>query len=285
MSAAAALFNPPSRLTAEQVDRRCRELKLLARGQDLLVIARPDGPWVGAEGVLKAIGDDKVTFAWKDVDRRMDRKLVPVVRLAQVAAGPTTRPTGTVVLTGGSRVGFTRFGMDAKVARIDTPLLGKLELPRKVIAAVRLAEGELMDLAKVKPDTVSQHGYFGPGFAYRVGRNVAGGPIRLGGRTYDEGLGLHSFCELIWRIDGKFSRFVAIAGIDDAVRPAGDATLTVLGDGKPLAEPFALTGRTDPVAIRLSVKSVKELTIRVEFGADDLGVADHVDLASPRLIK
>ena len=75
------------------------------------------------------------------------------------------------------------------------------------------------------------------------------------------------------------------AGIDDSVRPAGRASLVLLGDGKPLAEPFLLTGKDEPVGIRVSVEGVKKLTVRVEFGPDKLDVGDLVDLVEPRLIK
>ena len=96
---------------------------------------------------------------------------------------------------------------------------------------------------------------------------------------------MHSFCEQTYALDGEYKAFVAVVGIDDAVRPAGDATLTFLGDGKVLGEPLRLTGRDKARMVRLDITGVRTFTIRVEFGADKLDVGDHVDLAAARLVK
>jgi hypothetical protein len=96
---------------------------------------------------------------------------------------------------------------------------------------------------------------------------------------------MHSFCELLIPLGEKFSLLVATAGIDDAVRPYGDATITFLGDGRPLGKPIRLTGKTAPQPIRLKLEGVESLLIRVDFGEDNLGFADHVDLVAARLIK
>ena len=91
--------------------------------------------------------------------------------------------------------------------------------------------------------------------------------------------------KLTYTIDGKYSRFVTVAGIDDAVRPAGNAELVILGDGKVLGKAIQLTGKDKAQTVRVDITGVKVLTIRVGFGADGLDVADHVDLAAARLIK
>ena len=49
--------------------------------------------------------------------------------------------------------------------------------------------------------------------------------------------------------------------------------------------PLRLTGKDDPQLVRAKVAGVKKLTIRVDFGQDNLDVSDHVDLAAARLIK
>jgi len=79
--------------------------------------------------------------------------------------------------------------------------------------------------------------------------------------------------------------FVTMAGIDDAVRPRGDAALTVLGDGKELLAPLRLRGQDAAKRVRVEVEGVKRLVVRVGFGEDGLDVADHVDLADARLIR
>jgi hypothetical protein len=118
-----------------------------------------------------------------------------------------------------------------------------------------------------------------------VTRSVAGGALLLDGKQYLSGVGLHSQCELTYTLAGKYTLFVARAGINDAVRPAGEAILTILGDGKPLLKPTVLRGKEVSVPIRLDVKGVKKLTIRVGYGPDKIDAADHVDLVAARLIR
>ena len=96
---------------------------------------------------------------------------------------------------------------------------------------------------------------------------------------------MHSFCELTSDLDGAFSRLVMTAGIDDVAGPHGDAVLTIIADGKTLAEPVRLTGRDEARFLRLDVANVKRLIVRVDYGPDGLDVADCVDLADARLIK
>ena len=40
-----------------------------------------------------------------------------------------------------------------------------------------------------------------------------------------------------------------------------------------------------PRQVRVDVTGVKRLTLRVDFGADQLDVADHVNIVAARLIK
>jgi hypothetical protein len=121
-------------------------------------------------------------------------------------------------------------------------------------------------------------------FPYKVDRSVGGGPLLLGKRQFSTGLGLHSFCELSWKLDGKYEVMVAVAGIDDAAT-GGDAILTVLVDGKPAGDAMRLTGGEKPVPIRIELDGAEELAVRVDFGPDKLDVGDHVDLAGARLIR
>jgi len=153
------------------------------------------------------------------------------------------------------------------------------------VLALRFRSDRVAELADIKPASVKEHGFFDKTFPYRTNQAVSGGPLTLDGRVYRQGLSLHSFCEQTYKLDGAYKTFVATVGIDDAVRPAGDATLTFLGDGKVLGKPLRLTGRDKPHTVRLDIAGIRAFTIRVDFGADKLDVGDHVNLAAARLVK
>ena len=156
---------------------------------------------------------------------------------------------------------------------------------RDAVAKIVFSSDRVVALSSLRPAEVKEHGFLDRVFPYRVNRAVGGGVLRLGGQTYASGLGLHSFCELTWDLGGAYALLVATVGIDDAVRPGGNAELTFLGDGKPLCEPIRLTGKDAPRVVRLKLAKARRLTVRVGFGPDGLDVADHVNIAAARLIK
>lgn len=280
---AAAIYLPSTGSSAA-VKRKCLEMKLAAGKQDMLVVAKKGDEWLPVGGILKAITDKNVTFNWKDEDRTTDIGRVRAILLAQVTTRPASR-AGTLVVSDGSRVTFTSVTVSAGKLSLTVPSLGAVVIDRKVIASIRFISERVTNLTDLKPTAVTQYGFFDKGFAYRLNRSVAGGPLRLGRRVYRTGLGLHSYAKLTYKLDGTYTSFVAVVGIDDSVRPNGDARLVFLGDGRELIPKLRLTGRDKPQTVRMKLKGVRDFTIMVGFGADNLDVSDHVNLAAARLIK
>lgn len=269
--------------TPAAVRGECLEIMPRERTRDVLVVRRDDGTLVAVQGALRSMDDDSVTFRWREADRRTSRKKVAAVFLA--VTGAATPPAGRITGTDGSVVGFESLTMDGRAAKVELSTGGRTSIPRERIASVRFLSDRVTPLTELEPKSVTERGYFDAVLAHRVGRSVGGGPIKLGGRTFTDGLGLHSYCEMTWELDGPYETFAAVVGIDDAVRPRGDATLTFLVDGKQAAEPLRLTGKDDPQPVRIDLDGAKTLTVRVGFGPDELDVSDHVDVADPRLIR
>jgi alpha-galactosidase len=153
------------------------------------------------------------------------------------------------------------------------------------MASIKFSSDRVMSLSDLKPQSVKQHGLLDTTMGWRIDRSVGGGPITMGRRVYSRGLGLHSFCELTYSLGGQYRALIATVGIDDVVRPGGDAELTFIGDGKKLLAPLRITGKGKPQAVRIPLAGVKSLVIRVDYGKDRLDVGDHVDFAGARLIK
>lgn len=282
INSVADIYFPHPQLTPAQVQAKVREL-VTDSSQDILVVSKKDGSWVTVEGSLKAITEKDVTFRWKDADRVTDRAGVVAVRLAALKA---ERPAvaGELLGTDGSNIRFSRVEGNGEKLLIHCADLGEMTVPMKAVAAIRFFSDRVVPLAELKPAQVKEHGFLDEKFPYRLNRSAGGKRITLGGVAYDSGVGMHSFCELTYALDGHYKTFVALAGIDDAVRPAGDATLTILGDGKPLAD-LRLSGKDKPQAVKVDLQKVKTLVIRADFGPDKLAAGDQVDLAGARLIK
>jgi len=283
VEAASVFYQPIGDATAGELSRKAREMKLEPSAADLLVAVNERGDWLTVNGLLKAVGPDTILFRWKDDDRTVKRETVRAIFFGRVARWVPGRD-GVVIVSDGSVVGFESLTLAGETAAIRTAAVGERKIPRGKLAVIRFESDRVVELADLKPDGVNEYGVFET-FPHRVNASVGGGPIRLGGRIYATGLGLHSFCELSYELAGRFSTFVATVGIDDTMRPRGDAVLTFLGDGRQLAEPLRLTGKDKPTTLRLNVSRVRVMTIRVDFGQHGLDSGDHVDLAAARLIK
>ena len=285
----AAVFLPGPGQTARDVRRRCERMKIVATSQDIIVASK-DGKLLPVRGVLKGIArqggssETKLSFRWQETDRTISLASVRAIVLAKTPVG-RVEVAGKLTGRDGTQVSFSSLTLTGRTCQVNTIVAGARTLSRKALASISFATVGVDDLSAFTPTSVTEHGFFDKTFPHRVNRSVSGGPLRLDGRRYSTGLGLHSFCELTYALEGKYARLVAVAGIDDAVRPVGNAGLSLFGDGKLLARPAKLTGKGPAIILRVSLKGVKTLKIRVDFGSDGLDVADHVNLTAVRLIK
>jgi hypothetical protein len=286
LAAVSRVYFPSANRNLNDIDKICSGLKIPDRAMDFLIMQRKAGDFMVLDGVLKEINKENVIFSWKSENRKLARSSVVQLRLGGAKASSTGNVIG--VMRGvqeGSRVPFTALTFKDGEFKVAAPDLGDLAVRRSEVAAVEFNSDRVVNLSALKPADVKEHAFFDKPFPMQINRSAGGGLLKLGGETHLSGLGLHSYCQVTYQLGGAYNMLVAMAGIDDSVRPAGNARLTILGDGKELDKAIDVTGRTPPVQLRIKVAGVKELVIRVDFGADKLDVGDQVDLAEARLIK
>jgi hypothetical protein len=158
--------------------------------------------------------------------------------------------------------------------------------------------GQFVYLSDVEPAKVKQH--FPPEYTYEVDiwgykkdTNVTGGKLRLGGRTYEKGLGVHSYCELSFKLDGRYSEFRSTIGLDDSTRYLGEpgfgaVVFQVYVDGKPAKEhPTGIVKRKGdkPTQIKINVTGKKSLTLIAGFDPTSLHVLGRANWADAHLIR
>ncbi len=279
-----SIFLPRGKEKVQTIIEDCRRRSYEHGSRDRLVIRGADGAARSVEGVLTRIGTDKIAFRFGGRERTISRSSVPAIMLAELAA-VTVAPRCDVALPGGDVLRAGSVAIAENTITANTPDLGTVALDAAAGTVIRFRSDRVQPLAALKPAVVEERGFFKTTFTHRVNRSVGGGKIVLGGVTYDRGIGLHSYAALSWDIGRIYTIFLATVGIDDAVRPRGNAAVQILGDGKVLYDDPSVTGTDDPAEIKIDVSGVARLTIRVDFGADGLGVSDHVDVAAPRLIK
>ena len=73
-------------------------------------------------------------------------------------------------------------------------------------------------------------GYLKP----QLKKSIDGNPIKINGKTYAHGVGLHAVSRVVFQLDGKVTRFQAVVGVDDEGNPTSSVNYTVVADGKTL---------------------------------------------------
>jgi len=289
MAAVRACYLPAADQTPAEVRSLCETMKLLEGSQDRLLILGADHKALSAVGAIRSISvgakpsGGVIRFTWQEQDRTVAAEKARAVLLA--GGQGDQAPAGQLLCVDGSTLRFRQIEIDGADVRVTSAELGTVRLSRDSLVFVQFHSDRVVYLGELTPVDVKEHGLLGWRFEHRRDASAAGGPLKLDGRVYQRGLGLHSFCELTYDLAGRFEFLVAMVGIDDAARPNGDATVTVLGDGRDLTGPLRLSGKDAAKRLRLDVKGIARLTIRVDFGQDELDVGDHVDFADARLVR
>jgi hypothetical protein len=291
------------------------ELKIPVAAVAVVWIAPPEGPEEPAvllrrllverrpRDVVLLRNGDRVEGTVAALDRRADCRLevakkplvVPFARVAAVAfntellARPRAkRPYGHLVLTSGARLDVAAARVDAERGRLaGRTLLGAaIDVPLGAVAALNLRQGRAVYLSDLEPRAYEHTPFLGLSWPWVKDGSVAGRDLRLGGSSYDKGLGMHSRARLTYDLGGRYDWFDTLVGLDDRAGRRGRAGVEVVVDGKSqdLGWEGELTARDGPRAVRIDVRQARELTLIVGFGR--LGdVAAHVDWAEARLIK
>jgi len=214
-----------------------------------------------------------------------------ISRVYGMALKPRDRPTETrsglvlsIDLGGGERLTGRWVKLDADVLTVKLDWDRPLDIPIASISSLEVKNGKLVYLSDLKAAEVRETPYLDGSFPFRADRSVAGRPMRLGGRPFRRGLGVHSKSDLTYTLDGGYQTFNATIGVDDAVTGQGSVLFRVFGDDKLLYESPVMRGGDTPQDINVPVKGVLLLRLEVDY-ADNGDVADHADWAEARLLR
>lgn len=237
----------------------------------------------GAKGILRYQQDGK--------DQQLELGRVSAIAFNTELAR-LRRPKGQyylVTFADGSRLSATQASFDGNTWSLQTPFKQQLRLPAADVVSVDVEQGRVTWLSELKPKDYQYQSFDGERIEWARDRCVSGQPLRLkfkeGESTYDRGVGLHADCSITYTLDGRYSRFEAIAGLDAVSGVKGDAMTSIFVDGKEIELPnkgkLALTG--GPIPVSVDVKKAKELRMVVGHGQGG-NVQDHVNFAEARLV-
>lgn len=271
------------------VEKKWAELSESGPDRDLLVV-RNGEVLDRLEGTVSALDEKTLTFLTGDTSVPIDRtkpRLFGVV----FSHSPEAKDAGLCELKFLNGDRLTVKSLAVKPGTLEAVLTGgSVTIPIDLVAAIDFGRGKIEYLSQLEPREIQHTPLIGTDeldsvFTIRRDRSDAGpdAPIRIDGKSYTRGLVIHSRTRLTYRLNGDYRRFVAVAGIEQLVRPNGNVTLTISADGKQLFD-GPVTGTDSPIPLDLDVSGVRELVVLVDFGKDwDIG--DHLALGDARLIK
>jgi hypothetical protein len=243
------------------------------------------------EGTLTTLGPKAgcvMTVAGKRVETPWS-KLAGVAWSTERSVRPRAKKLyARAVLTGGSRVSLQDWHFDEKTRRFSgKTLLGvSLDWSEDHLLDLEVRQDRVTILSDLMPARYEHRPYLGASWPLVKDAAVTGQPLRLRANTYEKGLGCHAACRITYKLDGQYTRFDALVGLDELSARRGRARLALELDGKRVDfnEAKDLTAKDAPVLVRQDVDKVRELTLIVDNGAFG-DVQAHVNWVNARLIR
>lgn len=103
-----------------------------------------------------------------------------------------------------------------------------------------------------------------------------GRPLKIGGRTFAKGLGVHASSDVRYALGGQCTSFTAAVGRDAEVGPRGSVTFEVHGDGRMLYSSAGKAGTDGVLFVDVNTTGVRELRLVVSDAGDNIHY-DHAD--------
>lgn len=209
--------------------RRIEALATPRAGDDMVCLSNGDT----LTGFVLRVDHEALVIDVDGKPTRVGRDVVVAVRFANPS--PQGAPKGVSLLAelrDGSRITLTSPILRGRTLHGET-LLGKttaIEIERLFRADVVGGRWErLCDLTPIEAVHIPM---ISASWPTNADRNVLGEPIRVAGRTFEHGIGVHSRSEITFDIGGRYREFVTSFGMDDSSGPGADVSVRIVVDGQ-----------------------------------------------------
>jgi hypothetical protein len=106
--------------------------------------------------------------------------------------------------------------------------------PWEAVAQVEVRSRRVVFLSDLKPIQEEHQPLVTLPRPWQRDKSVSGGPLTLGSRVFEKGIGVHSRTSLTFEAGGEYDVLAVTIGLDAAAGGKGDCEFVVLGDGEPL---------------------------------------------------
>ncbi|MEM8885299.1 MAG: NPCBM/NEW2 domain-containing protein, partial [Planctomycetota bacterium] len=230
--------------------------KQLRAGRDTVVVNRGSKPFP-IRAVLLEVRNDAIVVRLGDRERELPRD--KVYGFVRRGADPATPSEGAIL----ARVHFNDGG------RVTLPVesigggeirAGGAIIDRRHVTRIDFLGRHIERLAAMNPVSADEIALFGKAPRWKKNEMILGGPMRMDGKIYANGVGVQAKSRLEYAVGGRWNRFFVRCGIDDAASREGRATFRVYGDGKLLKE--VTRRRGEPAAVlTLDITGVERLVL------------------------
>ncbi len=253
---------------------------------------------------LVTTGDDELTGTVTSIDFRgvaLETSLGPVVmELAKAAylvfnpalAAPAPKNSGVRTLAGlhdgsllvCSAIDEENDRVQLKLANTEEPAdAPPWHVGRSQVFFLQTLGGDAVYLSDLESSGYRHVPYLERTWDYGVDRSVGGGPLRVGGKRYLKGLGMHSTSRLSFALPEGMRRFAASLALDDDADGRGSVTFRVFVDKEERYRSDIVRGGQAPVPVEVDVAGGSQLSLIVDF-ADHGDEQDHADWLNARLV-
>jgi len=152
-------------------------------------------------------------------------------------------------------------------------------------ARIRIWSDAYHYLSDLAPETVKLQPFLDVVWQPRFDRAVTGDPLVLAGKPYLKGLGMDVRTEMTFALDGAYSRFHALVGVDDSAGALGRVVFKVLADGRLLYQSSPLSGGDALQTVSLDISGVRRLSLVADFGGLAWTGGNFADWAEARVVR
>ncbi len=247
--------------------------------QDIVILAKGTEV-VELRGTISALEAQRVRLHWngREVGIPWDRLL------AARFAGRTPRGASCVVrLHGGDQLAGRIVNDEGARLDLQSSVFDRLPLEWTDVERIEVRSEKLVYLSDLRPKRYEIEPFFDRAWELGADRSLFGGTLRIGGQPFAKGVALHSAAQVAYALGGRFDELATLIGISDET-PAGDAAVSIWGDGRELWSEKSVRGGQPPIPVQIAVRGVRELRLVVTHGAN-LDFGDQVIFGAARLIR
>ncbi len=254
------------------------------REDDLVLLNNGDT----AVGLVAAIDAEGVVLETPGGQTRIPLDRIAVAVLVPDAVPPDAALSARLTLLDGTRltVGAAQWpGASDTRGTLDVSLWDShAAVPLDQVLQIEIRGGRWAWLAQRNPSAYVHTRMLSLAWPWQADRNALGKPMRVAGRSFEHGLGVHSECTLQYALNGQYESFVTQFGVDDDSGPYANVDVEIRVDGQSrFAQKGVERGRLHG-PVQVDLKGARALELHVGFGANG-AIQDRFNWIEPGLVR